>query len=1329
MRKIMVVLLLSTILLVALFWGVRATANAFASDEGTTQNLTDIPNASTSVIISGTINGPGGGVPGVIINIYSGSNQYTAITNASGFYTASIAESPQVTFRIRPPIDARLAQVNHLVEDIAAHTTLNFTVTAGSLLSVLPVDSSNQPITDTIRLETLPLQEDRSVVFWWYELDWDAVSQSFQAVLPKDIVYIRIYQVPEGYYQTFVSFDLRSNDRIENIPLNTHDIPLLPTDPPDAGKITIGPPDGLGEATITGTAGAALPLMRIFVNNLNSYHQAYTISEADGSFSTRIYAPPGSNILVKQGPAGSIWYGLSKGSPGGNITLLPGTILYVPHTLSAAPGDLPFAAVGAAQKEISTVSSVPDTHNYVGAAWAMQGILHLVDETTYQVTSTLRFYGPAITTTTDLDGIHIDGVGLSLFMQHNAAGQQQGYKNRFMSTMLSPSGLPIEMMGKANLALNTPVQIGNWRHTGDHIIEGDLTFTLVITDAPSGIYRPVISFPSFEAGATGIPTDTTWVASAASDFTGGCFEAFLPPITVGEVDQPRLAWYLLANNWTQGQRGIGAIEDRGNFGLVSEIVTQGDIYYLPPVDERNGEVITYRLEPFLPMISYTDRKQPGPPLLPFDLPGGELYVVIQKPSGEIIHLGPEPFAQSLSRTPSTYTGSDHNIGTQQLDDIYNLQAGTDSFEFVFDQYGQYVITMTGMIQDVWGNNYLGGGTYKVWAAQPLDIDPGVLPGTPLAVGDAFNPTLQFYPRLPAQVDLRLSYYDSWGTTQPSVQRLQGSANRFGNFSSPITTSLVMTQPGEYRLDLVARYTDLQGKLYMGAMTWGGVVMTPPEQAQLIAHGRRGYDVGVNDKAWFVGLRDIVLLPSSVSHLHATYFPGDIVWSRMEDGLYGDSLILNPSLQDTTGGVWSDLILQRANDMNFLEPMPPNDLITRFDQGEIPLFFSTFSGHTPLIDPNGLDQVAYAYEYSQRPGVRVREYLGEDNMLAYWRLDTTYDNQLGDGIAGDIENDFKFQYMGMVFHDIPSGHSEYLGYGSSWVFLPDDDPLGSRVMPPFSGPGNGGWTTDGGPIMTLKGQDIHIFIYPTGVQPGAVLQVGDPFRFAGHINPTLPSQVAIAVTAPSGAQFTGGGQANSIGYFYNPANDFIVNEPGWWSVDVHVWHDGACSAGSTIPPYPQGDVLGSTNGRYWFYVVRDDAPKLNVATPQPGYLHFGDQVTPIIITGTLPSGLSNVQVDYTIHMPGFILEHGQATISGSTYQFVFDPATLAQDFPNLDLTARGDRVPGLSDTFSISIAAKGNAGGQTIYRANVITIQGQQVYVDSQPPEILGTSLFLPLVLR
>jgi hypothetical protein len=266
-------------------------------------------------------------------------------------------------------------------------------------------------------------------------------------------------------------------------------------------------------------------------------------------------------------------------------------------------------------------------------------------------------------------------------------------------------------------------------------------------------------------------------------------------------------------------------------------------------------------------------------------------------------------------------------------------------------------------------------------------------------------------------------------------------------------------------------------------------------------------------------------------------------------------------------------------------------------------------------------------------------------------------------------------------------------------------------------------------MTIRGQEIHIFVLPTGTSPGQVLQMGDMFHFAGHIMPTLDSQVAYTVTAPSDAERFGGGQANAIGYFYDPADDFVVDEPGLWTVEVDVWHDGLCSGGPTVPPFPHGDVLGSADGRYSFYVVEADAPRLNVASPEPGFLSFYAGMHPINITGQVPPGVTGATLDYTIAMPGFILREGHVTPTGSTYAIVLDPAALAQEFPNLDLIAADQFRPGLADTLSIGLLLRGQRAGEPVNRANVIVLQGDQVLVDSPPPEQPAFAVYLPLIVR
>ena len=148
----------------------------------------------------------------------------------------------------------------------------------------------------------------------------------------------------------------------------------------------------------------------------------------------------------------------------------------------------------------------------------------------------------------------------------------------------------------------------------------------------------------------------------------------------------------------------------------------------------------------------------------------------------------------------------------------------------------------------------------------------------------------------------------------------------------------------------------------------------------------------------------------------------------------------------------------------------------------------------------------------------------------------------------------------------------------------------------------------------------------------------------------------------------------------------------------------------------------------FYVVPSDGPRLNVSSPSPGFLSFGRTVTPITIAGVVPAGLSDARVDYTIRMAGYILEQGHVMAGGGSYQIAFDPAALHGEFPNLDLIGRYTWRAGLADTFAIGLLLRGESGGGTVYRANAITIQGEQVFVGDASPT-LPNEIYLPLVLK
>jgi len=474
------------------------------------------------------------------------------------------------------------------------------------------------------------------------------------------------------------------------------------------------------------------------------------------------------------------------------------------------------------------------------------------------------------------------------------------------------------------------------------------------------------------------------------------------------------------------------------------------------------------------------------------------------------------------------------------------------------------------------------------------------------------------------------------------------------------------------------------------VTWGNVVETP--NSPLVTHGRRGFD-GVNSiqQQWF----NVRQSRAGGDHVMFPFNRGDIMWMQHNDPAADIPKI---TVQDPNGS-----FAQRVRDRQRIGAQyeqPP--LEDRISAGEIPLFSTAASGDLSAFVPEKATQFGYFYGFAEKPGVHIREVITEDNSgNAYWRFGENYHFQLGAGIAGDAQNDFKFQFGGAVWRD--SDFKYYGAYGSLFVLLPFNDAIGGRVFPPFQG--NTG-DPSGGPIMTLKGKPIDLFFHPTATRAGTILQLGERASFAGQIGPTLPAKVNILITSPGGAAHTIQGQANKIGYFYDPSQDFIVNEPGVWKAKISVMFDGKIGTGTQVqPPYPSGDVLGSRNGEFNFYVVRNDAPPLNVA-PLAQWQRPSQR--PITFDLSPPVALSNITMTSTTTMPGFILEERTTNALSYTY----DAPTLQHDFPNLDLYD-ADGITG-SDTITMSFLVSGtDASGQPRHFARQIVLQGEELQMPAQ----------------
>jgi hypothetical protein len=1069
---------------------------------------------------------------------------------------------------------------------------------------------------------------------------------------------------------------------------------------PNAQLVRIETAGEDGMAAVRGLPGCAEPLNALLVMNLHTGQVAYAVSEPDGSFATRMFAPPGATLLIKSDPIGRfVIDGIATGFTGGP----PATILTVPQP-QPQRGGVAFATGGFLDHG-AAVGGWPAVgfiyhRGRLGAPdagqWWMSGE---IEGDGVQPGGALRGRGTLVIHSRNLTGAGAESVqiGMSYFVLEKVIdehGLQQSMSTHFASSVTTPTGFPIAADGWgrsiAPAVKGQPVvKLGPLRKTAPNRMEADWTLEGVVPSfVRPGLYR-------LFAGATATGIDSKPLHFEALPMLPSSYlHGALPLIRVGEPRRPRLFWALLLDELSDGSRGIVAEEDRGRFGVSTNVIYNKRDFVLPMHDSRSGRTIRYSLEPYVPMLG-------GVPQIPIALPSGSFSVQIVRPDGSVQDLGSAPFRQWQMRTPLTPRGVPTSNFTAHPADYYQLVTGDPRFTVEFTTYGLHRIIAKGTVQDSFGNTYEGGGEYRLYVARLLDLETGILPGTPFETGGVLAPSVTVKPPVPADVAIEAQLLPNSDPAKAIRASSSGRANRFGHFqAAPLMTA---SRPGEYRIDVRASYTDEQGVLWMNSASWGSIVETP--DSPLITRGRRGYDqqTTIGDQ-WYV-------FSGHLGHVRYPFHSGDVMWFDDGDPPFFAAMP-KITIHDPIGD-FAARMRSRASHAIMDRP----DLESRITAGEIPLV-SSVSGSTAAGPPDEADERGYAYAVAERPGVRAREVITEDaNGSTYWRFSDGYFGQLGVGSNGDLPNDFKFQFAGSVYRAPGTGFFHYGSYASFFVIIPGDDPLRGRIFPPFQGNGGG---PDGGPLLRLKRKEIDIFLHPTSVQPGTILQRGDRVAFSGYSAPTLPSKIEIAVTSPSGQMRAIRGQASKIGYFHDPSQDFIALEPGPWKAKVNILFDGLTSAGQVTPPYPSGDVLGARDGEFRFYVVDPDTPPLDVSTTAgaapcgicPRLVRPADG--PIVFTVAIPAGLTDVEMHVTTTMPGFILEETRTTAAGQqrTLSYRYDARTLARDFPNIDLTD-ADGMTGV-DTIAISFLVSGSdSAGARQHYARQIVIAGEELQMPPQ----------------
>jgi len=1134
-----------------------------------------------------------------------------------------------------------------------------------------------------------------------------------------------------------------TTEPVRDAEAETETLVPFPDTPPDARKIHVGEPDIAGYAQVEGDPGSVPPQAAVAIINLSAHNVMTATADLQGGFQASLFAPPGSWLLIKTEQDNSLIQSFWRlaadkiaDSTDTNLNPLPGTTLYVGgpetssgntqsfHTVGAvAPDELPKRWAGWFISGELTVPEHADSHS--AADWQMS----VLPGDTVTMTLTMR------TTSPDMDclshpipDLFIEVNARQLF---GADGGPKPWEIWFDAVLFTPTGLPIEQDGQVTrFALGELPHFTNVTCLTDNVLTGEMQTSFTIpNDLDEGYYRPEFYFQPSVPLSNQVPQAIVWMQSAQ-------VARGLPILRVGDAAPPRIPWELFANELVNGQRGVNAIENTARHAMVPRVSIPNHRSVIPAVNERTGEPITYHLEPASVWLSNTDRRLPTTPHIPLLLPSSMLTVEIHQPDGSLQTLGPAPLQGSLVRTPTLPDGSEFAGGTGQIDDLYQLYNFENIFAHHFEQQGAHTISLHGVVQDVFGNSYSLESTYEVMVAHVLDVDPNTLPTTPFVAGDHFAAGVHLFPPVPAHVHIVLTHLPDSDPTRGQVVEADGQANKAGYFQSADGEQFVLPSPGEYRIDISAEYHAPNGEVWFGAMTWGGVV--EGANPSLIAHGRRGMDYKsetIDDMpTWF---RNQDLPPEKIGlENYYPYFSGDIHWGdqTLEQPWLGDSIHSIITFEDTTAGkTFYNLIRSHYPQATTGFRWPPEDqsingLEKRIAVNEAPLFITTENGINAELRPEEIDLWSYWYGSSERPDVRVRELITVDSMgTAYWRFNDTYNYQIGEPADGDQPGDIKWEFGGVVLRTTGvSPVKQYAIYSSLWVLLPIDcDDFGcARVTPPFRGAG----ALNGGPILTLQGRDVDMLFLPKGVRPGDVLEVGDTVSFSGHVGPPLDSRVDVTITSPSGVVHASSRHANKIGWIYDPTFDFTADEPGKWTVDVWVEHDRPYRPTGIIPQnHNTGTVLGTT-GRYEFYVVTPDSPRLTLTSPQAGFLNWeapntANRIQPITIAGIAPLGTDTIH--YTIHDKGIVM--GQGTIIPNPtgeFSLIYNPITLHNTFSMLSLTAHEGLHAGLADEVTISLLAVGS--GEP--RAATVTLIGEEVFMISGPVETRST-VYLPVILR
>lgn len=846
-----------------------------------------------------------------------------------------------------------------------------------------------------------------------------------------------------------------------------------------------------------------------------------------------------------------------------------------------------------------------------------------------------------------LSGVEETAVVLAARRMADQDGHYKDQDAYFMSTYLTPSGLPVEGFQYfiANSHVGGPyktpldyfqtIDPENIQIDKDRLLIKTQIETKLDDDFPAGLYRIEL--------AVYAKINQIWVQlhsiGAFDELVYGCdldyeyvfyTKTLLPPMKIGKIKPPRAIWTLFASMANFGVAGSVALEDKPYFAMTNRVKPQTR-YTLPCTPDRRK--CTYQIEPDLPTANHQrifSTKAYNYSQLEPDYSKGEVTVRVKRPDGRTDDLGTHAFR---------FAG------------LTGQKTGSGDLKYEFDQFGKYEITMTGQTVDRFGNSFDGGGTYEVWVAYPLTFATGIKPCTNITVGSFYSPAASINPGLPADVTATVKFFPATHPEDVVEVVYEGTAQKFGYFFPDKSQPLYrFPEPGEYLFDILATYTDPSGRVFMGNMRNASIV-TPGEFSLEV----KGSPEGSYDRGKAVSNALDGRFTNNQATIHFPEKTGGMVYFYGNGSNYQ---LIQPavSVDEKTGQLQEILdqnfpemlinIATESADINGTSFPGCQEQMRHFKDNKasgtfLPLMSTTSKGYSPFEYPELTNRRGYFYIASSRPGFPVYFTVADSTIAEnYWGTSLNdYSGTIGAANNGDQPGDVYWSLVAGFFADHQAQKAFSGMYSNGGLALPLGENISTYRGPAFERP-----------IATINGIELD-FYAGVGPSPGTLYETGAVKGVGSITVPMVPHDVKIVIHKPDGSVHECEGRADQIGNFVCPSGPLHLEQPGVYKVFTE-FTEGEFS----------GNCVGSRAGWYKIYAVKKQSPYsvlFDASIQRPL-----DYDQPREISGIIDPPVKSGRVHYSVVAPGILIDEGENELKDGRFSFRFYPRQIGAQFTNL-----------------------------------------------------------------